>query len=339
MLTKESLAQYTELMGTPALPGLRFRRFRGADDYPAIVAIINAANRADGRDQSRDVESIANDYKHLSNCDPQRDIVFAEIDDQAVAYARVAWFQEENGPRVYYVIGYVHPQWRRRGIGRAMLRAGERRLRDSAAEHDFTGQRMVQLWATDANIGLKALAGSEGYAPVRYDYDMVRPDLDDLPAYKLPEGLEIRPVMPDQYRAIWEADQEAFRDHWGYSPSTEDDYRRWLNWTHFEPGLWKIAWDGDQVAGQVRSFINRKENEEFSRKRGYTEFISVRRPWRRHGLARALIVESFHELKRRGMTEAALGVDAENPNGALRVYKDCGFRVVMTSYTYRKPLD
>jgi ribosomal protein S18 acetylase RimI-like enzyme len=89
----------------------------------------------------------------------------------------------------------------------------------------------------------------------------------------------------------------------------------------------------------VRSFINHAENAEYNRKRGWTEFISVRRPWRKRGLARALIVESFEVLKQHGMTEAALGVDAENLSGALRVYESVGFRVVKRSSTYRKPLD
>jgi ribosomal protein S18 acetylase RimI-like enzyme len=36
------------------------------------------------------------------------------------------------------------------------------------------------------------------------------------------------------------------------------------------------------------------------------------------------------------MTEAALGVDAENTSGALRVYEAIGFRRVRTGVSYRK---
>ena len=76
-----------------------------------------------------------------------------------------------------------------------------------------------------------------------------------------------------------------------------------------------------------------------ARLRGYTENISVRRPWRRRGLARALIAASFPLLRARGMTEAALGVDTENLSGALRVYESCGFQSVSRETLYRKPLD
>src|SRR5258706_16411175 len=99
-----------------------------------------------------------------------------------------------------------------------------------------------------------------------------------------------------------------------------------------------MAWEGDEVEGQVRTFITAEENEQMHRARGYTEFISVRRPWRRRGLARALIAASFPLLRARGMTEAALGVDTENVTGALRVYEGCGFVPVSRSTVYRKPL-
>jgi ribosomal protein S18 acetylase RimI-like enzyme len=105
-----------------------------------------------------------------------------------------------------------------------------------------------------------------------------------------------------------------------------------------DTSLWRVAWDGDEIAGQVRSFISAEENERFGRKRGYTEHITVRRPWRRRGLARALIAASFPLLRARGMTEAALGVDTENVSGALRVYEGCGFRPIARSTTYRKSL-
>jgi ribosomal protein S18 acetylase RimI-like enzyme len=105
-----------------------------------------------------------------------------------------------------------------------------------------------------------------------------------------------------------------------------------------DTSLWRVAWDGDEVAGQVRSFINAEENERFHRKRGYTEHISVRRPWRRRGLARALIAASFPLLRARGMTEAGLGVDTQNVSGALGVYEKCGFRPISRSTIYRRPL-
>ena len=183
---------------------------------------------------------------------------------------------------------------------------------------------------------------SEGYTPVRFSYDMVRPNLDNIPDAPLPEGIEVRPVQPEQYRAIWEAEGEAFKDHWGHTQHDESDFERWQQsntWHKFQPEMWQVAWDGDQVVGMVRNFINEDENAKFNRKRGYTENISVRRLWRKRGVARALIARSFQVHKDLGMEDAALGVDAQNPNGALQLYQSMGFEVVKSGAAYRKPLN
>ena len=93
------------------------------------------------------------------------------------------------------------------------------------------------------------------------------------------------------------------------------------------------------MAGMVLSFINRDENEHYARRRGYTEDIAVRRPWRRRGLASALIARSLSALVERGMTQAALSVDAENPSGALRVYERLGYRKIKQWAVFRRRLD
>jgi ribosomal protein S18 acetylase RimI-like enzyme len=88
----------------------------------------------------------------------------------------------------------------------------------------------------------------------------------------------------------------------------------------------------------VLGYIIEAQNLKFNRKRGWTENICVRRPYRRKGVARALMAENMRELKRRGMTEAALGVDTENPTGALRVYESMGFKPVSVEVVFRKPI-
>lgn len=338
MSRNTSTAETLNLPEAPAILDLTFRLFRGPSDYPHIAEIITISSAADNVERVMTVQDVAQTYEHLTNCDPQQDIVFAEIAGKTIAYSRVEWWQEEHGPRVFSTIGYVVPQWRNQGIGRSLMQWAEQRHKTIVAEQGYSGEAFHQLWIQDTAVLHESLARKLGYTPIRYAFDMVRPDLENLPDYQLPDGIELRPVTPDHYRAIWEADVEAFRDHWGFSEQTEEDYKRWLDFPYFDPALWTIAWEGDQVVGQVKSFINEIENTEYNRKRGYTEFISVRRPWRKRGVARALIVESFKRLKDRGMTEAALGVDAENPNGALRVYEDCGFHVVKRSATWRKPL-
>jgi GNAT superfamily N-acetyltransferase len=332
---------HIKIEDTPNIAGLVFRHFRGAEDYPKMVAVIAASAEADKIERVDTVEDVANAYSHLTNSDPYQDMIFAEMNNEVIAYSRGFWFQEENGPRIYGSVGFLVPAWRRKRIGSTMLGWIENRMRTIAEAHAIPEPAFLQSFVDGENKGLSALLEKFGYKTIRYAVQMVRPDLENIPDFPMPDRLEVRPVLPEHYRIIWDASNEAFRDHWGYAELTEEDYKEWLDSkVLFKPELWQIAWDKEtnEVAGQVRTFINVAENEKYNRKRGYTEFISVRRPWRKRGLARALIVRSLRLQKERGMTESTLGADSENISGAIRIYEDCGFRVVKKSAIYRKPI-
>ncbi len=323
----------------PAISGLKFRRFLGDEDFPGMVAVIAAAKVADKVERSETVEDIRKNYQHLRNSDPFRDVLIAEIDAEMVAYSRVDWYVDElSKQRIYRLFGFVRPEWRRKGIGRAMLRFNEAALRQTAASHPADLPRFYESQGNDTELENDTLLKSEGYAPVRHGYTMVRPDLENIPDLPLPEGLEVRPVRPDEYRKVWDACQVAFQDHWGYTPPTEEDYQSYLASRQFQPELWQVAWDGDRVAGTVLNFIDEEENREYHRLRGWTEEITTGRAWRRHGLAHALIARSLKMLKEMGLQEAALGVDTENLSGALHLYESMGYRPITRVTIYRKPM-
>jgi ribosomal protein S18 acetylase RimI-like enzyme len=187
--------------------------------------------------------------------------------------------------------------------------------------------------------GHAELAASRGYRVTRYGFEMRRCVDAPIPDVVLPPGLEVRPVRPEQLRAIWEADVEAFRDHFEAAVRTEADYEHLITGPMLDTSLWQVAWDGDEVAGSVMTSINVEENEKLGLKIAWLDHISVRRPWRKRGVASALIASTLHILQERGMQIAALGVDAENPTGALRVYEAMGFARHKTGISYRKPLD
>jgi len=321
----------------PNVPGVVFRPFRGASDYPHFARLITACASGEGDDRVETAEGIASGYDHLERCEPERDLLVAEVDGRPIGYGRVWWDQEVDGPRCYEQVCFLDPAYGSRGIGSALFEWNEKRLREIAAEHNAP-DKMLEVWANDRNTVATALFRGAGFEPITYSAEMVRPSVEDLPDHPLPNGVEIRPVREEDMRAIWEADVEAFRDHWGYVEPTEASYERFLAHPDNDPTLWKIAWDDEGVAGQVKSFINTAQNEEHGLRRGWTEAISTSRRWRRRGLAKALIVESIRELAARGMTDVALGVHTENPNGAFALYAGLGYEVVGTWTTYRKPL-
>ena len=154
----------------------------------------------------------------------------------------------------------------------------------------------------------------------------------------MPDGVELRPVVDDEVRAILEAHMEAFRGEWDFREPTEADYVEILEHPYRDITLWKVAWSGDTVVGQVKSFINPDENAERGYRRGYTEYISTHRDWRNRGIAGALLAMSLQELKDRGMTEAALGVDTNNPGGAFHLYTRLGFELQTYEAVYTKPI-
>ena len=320
----------------PRVAGLNFRRFRGDVDFPIMAKIVMGCKDEDGLERAETAEDIQRGYRHLVNCDPNRDMLFAQIGDRAIGYSRVTWHNEGQESMIYFHFGFVLPAWRRQGIGRAMLHYNQARLRQIAKGQDNDLPRFFESGVADTEIAAEALLLSEGFSPVRHFYRMVRPDLENIPEAPMPEGLEVRPVKPEHYQAICDAEYEAFKDHWGHSDDWKLTVEEMVDSRNFDPSLWKVAWDGDQVAGMVRTYIDEQENTEYNRLRGWTEDICVRRPWRKCGLASSLIAQSLHMLKELGMQEAALGVDTENLSGALHLYERMGYQPDKRFTNYRK---
>jgi ribosomal protein S18 acetylase RimI-like enzyme len=324
----------------PQLAGFTFRRFRGEADYEAIANIQNASNRTDLIEEVVTLEDIANEYTHLVNCDPDNDFIFAEVDGQSVAYARVAWRINTEGQRLYWQWGHVLPEWRRKGIGSALLSYTEARARWHATANPFTGPSFLRGVGEDTAYGKMALFEGRQYPTIRYFCFMGHKDLDNLPEARLPDGLELRAVQPGDMRAIWDAKEEAFQDHWGFTPKTEADYLHWLHQPDNDMSLWQIAWDKEhnRIAGVSLNGINAQDNQQFGFVRGWVNTLGVRRNYRGRGLARSLLVSGMQVLRERGMTEAVLGVDAENPTGALKLYESVGYRILNKDAIYQKPI-
>ena len=323
-----------------AVPGVRFRPFQGEADFPTMAEVVNASEAADLIEETTTAEQIANEYAHApEGSDSYQDVLLVEINGRMVGYAYVWVSVTDSGERLYRHRGYLLPEWRRKGIGQAMFRWAEARLQAiAAARQEDTA--LLQVMAEDTAYGRTALAEQNGYQPVRYFYFMQRAPLADLPDAPMPSGLEIRPARPEHLRAIWDAKQEAFADHWGHLASTEADYQRWVNDPLHDLSLWQIAWAAgtDAIAGMSINGINADDNARYGFQRGWIYSLCVRRAWRGRGLARALLVNGLRVLRERGLTEAVLGVDAENLTGATRLYESVGFRSLNKDALYHKQI-
>ena len=297
---------------------------------------------ADGEVDRNSFQGFANYYRHLERCDPERDLLIAEAEGRIVGYSRVEWNDSNDGERWYEGVGIVEPAWRRRGIGTRFLAWSEARRHRIAAEHAAAGAaperaRVLTTFNFDGDVGGRVLLERAGYIAFRRFATMRRPDLADMPAMPLPDGLEIRPIERDRVamRQVFDADIEAFRDHFGWSEGSDEKFEEFIGYDNVDPALWLVAFDGDEVAGAVLNGIHVDADGARS---GWLDSIFTRRPWRQRGLARALIARSLVVLRDRGLTAAQLGVDLANPNQALALYESCGFRTVSSATAWRKPL-
>ena len=327
------------LPDAPNIPGLRFRGLNAPEDYANMDAIARASSVVDDFEYSDTVEDISKYYSNLANCDVSKDVLFAEVDGKAIGYSRVWFIEKTDVPGyLYQFFANLHPEWRGKGIRRAMLKWCESRIADIASRQPIQAPKEIIQWVMEKETDWRGILESENYAIVRYGFQMIRPDLENIPDCPLPEGIEVRPVRPEHSRMIWDADIEASKDGWLKLKAEEEWYKNWINHRLYQPELWQVAWDGDRVVGAVQNFIDYKENADYGLKRGWTENIHVGREWRGRGIAQALIARSFNVLKEKGMEQAMLGVDAENPTGALHLYKKMGFIEHKRFLTYKKIL-
>ena len=333
---------YVDVKFSPgrATAGVRFRRFRGDDDFAAMSDICVKSWNADNVEFQKTAEDFKGAFGHGTDRDPAKELLMAEVGGMLVAFAEVTISQKSKDELQCFQYVHVLPEYRGEGLREALLRFNERALRDAVGDRPQSERRVYHSWALSSPNDWQSVLVTEGYSPAWHLFEMVRPNLDDIPDIPLPEGLSMRPITEGDYRKVWDASKEMFmRQPWSTEETWDEaHYRQWMTLPEFMPELWQIAWDGDEVAGSVQSYIDYEENKTFGRKRGHTERIFVTPFWRGKGLAKALIARSLLLLRGKGMTEATLDTEEANVHQAYKVYETMGFRIVKQFTFFQKPL-
>ncbi len=338
---RSSSGKVVKIPGAPHIEGLVFRRPPKKPDFKALAEVIQRARDADRYEMVETAKDIEDGFKHLQNCDPDKDMLNIEMNGALVGFCRCGWRAMVDGTRVYQHEAYLVPEWRRRGLLSVLVHENERRLREIAKGHPENCNRFFEAWASYLPNRWKTLLERDGYKPSRHILLLVRPDYEGIPDAPLPEGLVVRPFRNKQLREILRAAKESFRDEPNFTEEmmNEEGVKLFMESRTFNPRLWQIAWDGARVAGGSVNMIDEAENEKFGRNWGYLMMVFVRRPYRNKGLASAMIARSLDVLRKAGVGQAALGVDSENPSGACRLYERMGFREKDHYIRYRKPMD
>ncbi|MBI4674559.1 MAG: GNAT family N-acetyltransferase [Chloroflexi bacterium] len=318
------------------LEGLTLRNYRSPSDWEAMARVLCASRVADGLEESRHASQLQDLYGTMKNFVLERDLFLVEYNQQLIGYGGSRWWQETDGNFVHAIWWFVLPEWRDRGIPEFLLERLSGHARTMAQAHAPDAQVWFQSFASDKTIWIGELLRVRGFAPVRYFYEMVCAQLGQLPDAPLSPGIQVRPAQPEQYRQVWQANVEAFAEHWGEQIYDEADYARFLKRPDIQPAHWQIAWDGAEVVGMVLNYVDDEENAKYRRKRGHTEEICVRKAWRGRGIAKALLVRSMEMFRDMGFDSTTLGVDIDNPTGALRLYQSVGYETTETTVVYRK---
>ncbi len=292
---------------------LSLRRPLMTDAQP-VTDLINVADAHDYGDTDMTVEDLRQEFEET---DLEHDAWLVERDGQLVG---VATIQNRAGVRLSSMV-YVHPDRRRQGIGAALVQLLEERGNELVVHAPADAQVSLVGWVNGESPEMLGWARSLGYQRVR-SFQRMRIDMTEAPpAPHWPEGISLRTHRPGRDdRRLFDAMEEAFGDHWGHLPMDYGDWLRRTKRDDYDPSLWFVAWDGDEIVGM--SLCNLMPDDG-----GWVGSLGVRREWRQRGIARAILLHSFGDLWRRGRRWVALGVDADSLTGATRLYRSVGMEV------------
>lgn len=203
----------------------------------------------------------------------------------------------------------------------------DRRARELAAPGG-----VIKVWAPRNAAKLRALFEARGYSFDRFSFRLGI-DLDrELPVPEWPAGMSVRAFRRDEdTRLVYDVHQEAFSEERDYFRDPFDEWEHWSFRQPFDPDLWFLAFDGEELAGICLCRPARGNDPGC----GWVHVLGVRKPWRRRGLGLALLRHSLRELRKRGKRRASLAVDGASEE-ALRLYKNAGMAVERTSAWYRQ---
>ncbi|MBD0348483.1 MAG: hypothetical protein ICV59_04960, partial [Thermoleophilia bacterium] len=246
----------------------------GEHEIDAVAALVNALSQSLYGDDAVTTDEVRRWFTSPTG-DRERDFRVAELPDGRLGgFGSIADVAEDHS--VIWLHLALHPELGTEQMGKELLAAGERRARERAA----AGAR-IHAGTPSRDERAARLLEAHGYGLVRHFFRMLIVFDAAPPEPVWPPGFELRAfdVERDTER-VWAADHEAFEDHWGFVRVGLEEWRHWMTTgEHFDPALWFIAYDGDEIAG----FSLCRPRESGDPDMGWVSVLGVRRPWRRRG--------------------------------------------------------
>ena len=291
------------------------------DEFDAMLELMNAHQLAAFGEADATAEELRL-WLTTPYVDVERDIRVLERDGRLIAYADVDGTREES------------PTWWC-DVKVAPDAAADEVVPQLVAWLDERAEKgKLRVWTSSDDTRIVRSFDALGFQPARHSYRMEIDLSADEREPAWPEGISVRTFEPADERRVYDAVVEAWLDT---NDPADETFEEWQHWTTksdaFEPALWFLAFDGDQLAGF--SLCRRDPVDPAA---GYVATLGVLRPWRRRGLGEALLLRSFQAFRERGYTRGTLGVDASSVTGATRLYERAGMRVYRDTVFLERPV-
>ncbi len=244
-----------------------------------------------------------------------------------------------------FLWGRVHPTARGRGLGTYLLQWAEARLRERLDDAPAGARITADCQIVADHQPAVDLLHDLGYQHIRSFY-MMKTELTTTPPTPVwPAGLSLRTMRPGHdEEALYRATVDSFRDHWGFvEVPFEEGFELWQHsWqskSDHDPTLFfLVVRQAERPAEEIVGYAMCDPQITDDPEMAWIRSLGVRRPWRRRGVALALLRHAFGEFHRRGIYKVGLGVDADNLTGALRLYERAGMYPIRQYNTYQKEL-
>lgn len=309
---------------TALLSTYRLRQYSGEADLPAIAQLINTCKTADRLDDFVCVDDLRHEFAS-PDFDLEQDLRLWEDGHGELCAIAQCWVPEATDVQNCFLWFSIRPDMRELGLETEVLTWAEARAKQVAQARNVPAQ--LRSGARNDQADRLSWLNQQGFVVDRYFYRMARSLTDPIPQPQLPVGFVVRPLQGVAEAAAWvEMFNQTFIDHWNFHPLTVEDRKHWMEDSTYVPELDLVAVSPNgTLAAFCYNLIHTQENDRTGRKEGWIGDLGTRRGFRRLGLGRAMLLTGMLALKAKGMDTALLGVDSENPSGALNLYQSVGF--------------
>lgn len=297
---------------------------------PEWADLVNTLAKADDTGEFYQEADLAEELS-AADFDPAQHSLAAWQDGRLVGFLNISvkGNLEGTGVATGQLDGGVHPDHRGRGIGRQLMDTMEPRAEQLLRQRHPGAPAVLRSNGGVPGASARGLLEHRGYRLARHFHQLERPLPGELPE---PSGPPVQPFRGELAEQVRLAHNDAFADHWGSAPRTEQSWRELVESRSFQPELsfLSVAEDGT-VDTYVLAFCWQPAELHIG-------LVGTRGRARGRGLARACLAASLRAGAERGMTVAGLAVDSENASGAGRLYASFGFHQVRVVAAYERPV-